>query len=75
MSIVEFPTLKKSKRSDCILNLDIVNDIFNNLKENNFIKNFMEELSKYLENNIANNNKISNDDSSFNNLHLDDLIL
>lgn len=37
------------------MNLDIVNDVFNNLKENNFVKSFVKELSNYLEN----NNKIS----------------
>lgn len=39
------------------------------------MQNFINELSKYLENNITNNNKISNYDSGFNDLHLDDLIL
>lgn len=57
------------------MNLDIINDLFNNLKENDFVQNFMKELSKYLENNITNNNKISNNYSSFNNLYLDDLTL
>ena len=57
------------------MNLDIVNDIFNNLKENDCVQNFMKELSKYLENNITNNNKISNNDYNFNDIHLDDLTL
>ena len=57
------------------MNLDIVNDLFNNLKENNFVQNFMKELSKYLENNITNNNTTSNNDCSFNDIHLGDLIL
>lgn len=57
------------------MNLDVVKDLFNNLKENNFVQSFMKELSKYLENNITNNNKISNNDISFNNLYLDDLTL
>lgn len=36
------------------MNLDLVNDIFNNLKENKFVQNFINELSKYLENNKNN---------------------
>lgn len=52
------------------MNLDVVNDLFNNLKENNFVQSFMKELSKYLENNLTNNNNIS-----FNDLYLDDLTL
>lgn len=31
------------------MNLDVVNDVFNNLKENNFVQNFIKDLSKYLE--------------------------
>lgn len=57
------------------MNLDVANDLFNNLKENEFVQNFINELSKYLENNLTNSNKISNNDSCFNDLHLDDLIL
>lgn len=57
------------------MNLDVVNDLFNNLKENEFVQNFINELSNYLENNITNNSKISNNNCSFNNLHLDDLML
>lgn len=37
------------------MNLNLVNDLFNNLKENKFVQNFMKELSNYLENNIKNN--------------------
>lgn len=37
------------------MNLDLVNDILNGLKENNFVQNFINELSNYLENNIKNN--------------------
>jgi len=37
------------------LNLDLVNDLFNNLKENKFVQNFMKELSNYLENNQRSN--------------------
>lgn len=57
------------------MNLDIVNDIFNNLKENNFVQSFMKELSNYLENYIVNNNKISNADFNFNDIHLGNLTL
>lgn len=39
------------------------------------MQNFINELSKYLENNITNNSKISNNDCSFNDLHSDALIL
>lgn len=55
------------------MNLELVNDLFNNFKENKIVQNFMKELSNYLENTITNNNKISNND--FNNLHLGDLTL
>ena len=38
--------------------LDIINDLFNNLKENKFVQNFIKELSNYLEkNNVGNENK------------------
>ncbi len=40
------------------MNLDIVNDLFNNLKENKFVQNFMKELSNYLEKNSTNNNNL-----------------
>lgn len=33
------------------MNLEFVNDLFNNLKENKFVQNFINELSNYLENN------------------------
>lgn len=33
------------------MNLDLINDLFNNLKDNKFMQNFMNELSDYLENN------------------------
>ena len=42
------------------MNLDLVNDLFNNLKENKFVQNFMKELSNYLEKNLSNNNFGSN---------------
>ena len=37
------------------MNLDFVNNLFNNLKENKLAKDFMNELSDYLENNGWNN--------------------
>ena len=37
------------------MNLDLVNDLFNNLKENKFVQNFMNEISDYLESNLKNN--------------------
>ena len=37
------------------MNLDFVNNLFNNLKENKIAKDFMNELSDYLENNEWNN--------------------
>ncbi len=57
------------------MNLDLVNDLFNNLKENKIVQNFIKELSNYLENSITNNKKISDNDFSFNNINLDDLNL
>ncbi len=33
------------------MNLNLVNDLFNNLKENKFVQNFIKELSNYLGNN------------------------
>ncbi len=57
------------------MNLGIVNDLFNNLKENNFVQNFMKELSNYLENTITNSSNISDTNSNFNNINLDDLTL
>lgn len=54
------------------MNLDLVNDIFNNLKENKFVQNFINELSNYLKNNIENNDKIHNADDKYNSLNLDE---
>lgn len=42
------------------MNLYLVNDLFNNLKENKFVQDFMKELSNYLEKNLSNNNFSSN---------------
>ena len=57
------------------MNLDLVNNLFNNLKENKIVQNFMEELSNYLENNVANNSNLSANDYKWNNLISDDLTL
>ncbi len=57
------------------MNLNLVNDLFNNLKENKFVQNFIKELSNYLENSITNNKKIFNNDSSLIDINLDDLTL
>lgn len=53
----------------------MVNNLFNNLKENKFVQNFMEELSKYLENNITNNSKLINSDYKWSNLNSENLTL
>ena len=37
------------------MNLDLVNDLFNNLKENKLVQNFIKELSNYFEKNSKNN--------------------
>ena len=47
------------------MNLDFVNSLFNNLKENKLAKDFMNELSDYLENNEWNN--LLADDLNINN--------
>ena len=57
------------------MNLDIVNELFNNLKESRFVKNFMEELSNYLENNINNDSKNLNINYEFQDLMAEDLTL
>ena len=54
------------------MNLDLVNSIFNNLKENKFVQNFIKELSNYLENNLDSTTKIYNDDNKWNDLSLDE---
>lgn len=43
------------------MNLDLVNDIFNNLKENKFVQNFINELSNYLENKTKDNLNYKNE--------------
>ena len=43
------------------MNLDLVNNLFNNLKENKFVQNFIKELSNYLENNTKDNLNYENE--------------
>lgn len=59
------------QRSESILNLDLMNDLFNNLKGNKLVQSFMKELSNYLENN---NSKML-DNCEWNNLISDDLTI
>ena len=42
----------------CLLNLDLINNILNNVKEKSFVQNFIKELSNHLEK--ANNEVSSN---------------
>ena len=37
------------------MNLNLINDLYNNIKENKSVQNFIKELSDYLEKNIKNN--------------------
>ena len=53
------------------MNLDLVNDLFNNLKENKFVQNFIKELSNYLEK--LNNTENSVADITSNNLLTENL--
>ena len=55
------------------MNLDLVNDLFNNLKENKFVQNFIKELSNYLEKTLITNNQISKENNTWNNLLADNL--
>lgn len=55
------------------MNLDLVNDLFNNLKENKFVQNFIKELSNYFEKNLINNSEISGANNTWNNLLVDNL--
>lgn len=57
------------------MNLDLVNGIFNDLKENKFVQGFIKELSNYLKNNIENISKVADVDDKWNGLLLDDLTL
>lgn len=54
------------------MNLDLVNNVFNNLKENKFVQNFINELSNYLKNNIENKAEIHNINDKWNDLSLDE---
>lgn len=57
------------------MNLNLVNDLFNNLKDNKLVQNFIKELSNYLENNIRKNNKMEDADYEWNDLLSEDLTL
>ena len=52
------------------MNLDLVNDLFNNLKENKFVQNFIKELSNCLEEKF-----ITNENNNYNNLLADNLVI
>ena len=43
------------------MNLDLVNNIVNDVKNNKFVQNFIKELQNYLENNTLKNNYINNE--------------
>lgn len=51
------------------MNLDLVNGIFNNLKESKIVQNFIKELSKVLENQ-SNKNNVDLDGKDMNNTQL-----
>ena len=55
------------------MNLDIVNNLFNNLKENKLVQNFIKELSNYLEKNLATKPQSSRANNTWNNLLSDNL--
>ncbi len=55
------------------MKLDLVNDLFNNIKENKFVPNFIKELSDYLEKNLKPNSEISDKSNTWNNLLSDNL--
>lgn len=59
------------------MSLDLVNELFHNLKENKFVQNFIQELSNYLKNHLGNtnNSNIPKSDFEWNNLLSDDLTL
>ena len=57
------------------MNLDLINDLFNNLKENKFMQNFMKELSNYLEKSLSNNSNFSINSNSWINLSNDNLTI
>ena len=55
------------------MNLDLVNNLWNDLKENQFVQNFIKELSNHLEKNLTHNTEISGVDNIWNNLLADNL--
>ena len=55
------------------MNIELINDLFNNLKENKFVQNFIKELSNCLEEKLINNSQSSNRSDSWNNLLADNL--
>ena len=55
------------------MNLDLVNNLWNDLKENQFVQNFIKELTNYLEKNLISNTEISKTDNIWNNLLTDNL--
>ena len=55
------------------MNLDLVNDLFNDLKENKFVQNFIKELSNYLEKDLIKSTKFSEENSTWNNLLAENL--
>ena len=57
------------------MSLNLINELFNNVKENKLVKNFMDELSNYLENNVAQNSNLSNENYKYNNLNSENLTL
>lgn len=57
------------------MDLDLLNNVFNNLKESKFVQNFIEELSNYLENKETSNSKMTDSDYKWNNLLSEDLTL
>lgn len=44
------------------MNLDLLNGVLNNLKENQFVQNFINELSNHLERNLKNNMNLKNEE-------------
>ena len=57
------------------MSLDLINNFFNNLKENDFVQNFINELSNHLKNNASNTLERPITSSTWNNLLADDLTL
>ena len=57
------------------MDLDLLNNLFKDLKESKFVQNFIEELSNYLENKETSNSTITDSDYKWNNLLSEDLTL